>query len=135
MVTDKQVRMLMKLIKTEKRQYLAASKAGMDEKTARKYLRNKTLPSQQKKDHTWRTRKDPFEEVWPEVEQLLKQTPHASAKALFERLQQKYPGKFTDGQLRTFQRRIRTWRTEYVSTQLNDSPEMDTLTPDDNYLR
>nr|MBC8553360.1 IS21 family transposase [Candidatus Brocadiales bacterium] len=58
MVTDKQVRMLMKLIKTEKTQYLAASKAGMDEKTARKYLRNKVLPSQQRKDHTWKTRKD-----------------------------------------------------------------------------
>jgi len=38
MVTDKQVRMLMKLIKTEKTQNLATSKAGMDEKTARKYL-------------------------------------------------------------------------------------------------
>ncbi len=38
MVTDKQVRRLMKLIKTEKRKYLAATKAGMDEKTTRKYL-------------------------------------------------------------------------------------------------
>ena len=49
MVTDKQVRMLMKLIKTEKTQYLAASKSGMDEKTARKYIRStEMLPSQQK---------------------------------------------------------------------------------------
>ncbi len=53
MVTDKQVRMLMKLIKTEKTLYLAASKAGMDEKTARKYINSKKLPSQQKVEHTW----------------------------------------------------------------------------------
>ena len=80
-------------------------------------------------------RGDPFEKVWSEVEQLLKQTPQAQAKTLFEQLRQKYPGKFNDGQLRTFQRRMRTWRTEYVSNQLNDSPEIDTITPDDNYLR
>ncbi len=34
----------MKLIQTEKTQYLAESKAGMDEKTARKYINSKKLP-------------------------------------------------------------------------------------------
>jgi molybdenum-dependent DNA-binding transcriptional regulator ModE len=55
MVTDKQVGMLMRLIKTEKTLNLAASKAGMDEKTARKYFRKRALPSQQKKakSHKW----------------------------------------------------------------------------------
>lgn len=110
MVTDKQVRMLMKLIKTEKRQYLAASKAGMDEKTARKYLRNKTLPSQQKKDHTWRTRKDPFEEVWSEIRDYLEANPTLEGTTIFFYLQREYPGKFTDGQLRTLQRKIKIWR-------------------------
>ncbi len=38
MVTDKQVRMLMKLRKTEKTLCFSASKAGMDEKTARQYI-------------------------------------------------------------------------------------------------
>jgi len=38
----------MKLIKTEKTKNLAACKSGMDEKTARKYIRSKELPSQQK---------------------------------------------------------------------------------------
>jgi transposase len=110
MVTDKQVRMLMKLIKTEKTQYLAASKAGMDEKTARKYLRNKKLPSQQKKDHTWRTRKDPFEEVWSEIRDYLEANPNLEGTTIFSYLQREYPGKFTDGQLRTLQRKIKTWR-------------------------
>ncbi len=110
MVTDKQVRMLMKLIKTEKTQYLAASKAGMDEKTARKYLRNKMLPSQQKKDHTWRTRKDPFEEVWSEIRDYLDANPKLEGATIFFYLQREYPGRFTDGQLRTLQRKIKIWR-------------------------
>lgn len=110
MVTDKQVRMLMKLIKTEKTQHLAASKAGMDEKTARKYLRNKTLPSQQKKDHTWRTRKDSFEEVWSEIRDYLEANPTLEGTTIFFYLQREYPGKFTDGQLRTLQRKIKIWR-------------------------
>ena len=37
MVTDAQVRRLMKLIQTEKTLAVAAAKAGMDEQTARKY--------------------------------------------------------------------------------------------------
>jgi predicted site-specific integrase-resolvase len=41
-----------------------ATKAGMDEKTVRKYLRLGKLPSQLKKKRDWRTREDPFQEVW-----------------------------------------------------------------------
>ncbi len=110
MVTDNQVRMLMKLRKTEKTLYLSASKAGMDEKTARKYLRNKMLPSQQKKDHTWRTRKDPFEEVWSEVRDYLEANPGLEGTTIFSYLQREYPGKYTDGQLRTLQRKIKVWK-------------------------
>ena len=40
MVTDQQVRRLIMLIKTEKTKEIAASKAGMDRKTARKYLKS-----------------------------------------------------------------------------------------------
>jgi Integrase core domain len=59
---------------------------------------------------TWRTHKDPFEGVWPEILLWLQQEPEATAKSLFERLGQKYPGRFPAGQLRTLQRRIRDWR-------------------------
>ena len=52
MVTDQQVRRLRMLIQTEKTQAIAAAKAGMDEKTARKYLKSGKLPSQSKKEHT-----------------------------------------------------------------------------------
>lgn len=36
--------------------------------------------------------------------------PALEAKTLFGHLQRKYPGEFSDGQLRTLQRRIKTWR-------------------------
>lgn len=58
----------------------------------------------------WRTRLDPFEDVWPEVLYWLGEEPDATAKSLFERLTVKYPGKFQGGQLRTLQRRIKEWR-------------------------
>jgi hypothetical protein len=59
---------------------------------------------------TWRTRKDPFEGVWSEILMWLQADPEATAKSLFERLEQVYPGRFAEGQLRTLQRRIREWR-------------------------
>jgi hypothetical protein len=53
----------------------AASKCGMDEKTARKCLRSGKLPSQSKVPHTWKTRKDPFAGVWEDVRKRLGTTP------------------------------------------------------------
>jgi hypothetical protein len=58
----------------------------------------------------WRTRKDPFESVWLDVLQWLQRDPDETARGLFERLRQKHPGRFSDGQLRTLQRRLREWR-------------------------
>ena len=61
-------------------------------------------------EHFWRTRKDPFDNVWPGVEEKLKINPGLEAKTLFEDLQRRYPGRFGDGQLRTLQRRVQVWR-------------------------
>ena len=74
------------LNKKEKLKAVAAAKSGMDEKTARRYLRLCRLPSQIRKEHNWRTRKDPFEEIWEEVEEFL-DNPGLEAKALFEHFQ------------------------------------------------
>ena len=49
MVTDQQVRRLLKLMQTEMTQAVAAAKSGMDEKTARKYIKAGWLPSELKK--------------------------------------------------------------------------------------
>ena len=110
MVTDRQVRMLMKLIESEKTLATAAAKAGMDEKTARKYRRLGRLPSEVKVEHSWRTREDSFAEVWEEVREKLELNWGLEAKTLFEDLQRRYPGRFSDGQLRTLQRRVKAWR-------------------------
>jgi len=110
MVTDQQVRRLRKLMHTEKTKAAAADKAGMDEKTARKYVRTGKLPSEIEMEHTWRTREDPFAEVWEEVRKKLEINPGLEAKTLFEDLQRRYPGRFADGQLRTLQRQVKRWR-------------------------
>ena len=112
MVTDAQVRRLLKLLKTEKTLAAAAAKAGMDEKTARKYRRLGRVPSEVCKQHTWRTRPDPFTEVWDEVRVRLEVNPGLEAKTLFEDLQRRYPGRYADGQLRTLQRRVKAWRAQ-----------------------
>jgi hypothetical protein len=110
MVTDQQVRRLFKLVQTEKNFGIAAMKAGMDEKTARKYRKLGKLPGELKKQNTWRTRKDPFEDVWHEVKSMLEINPGLEAKTLFEDLQRRNPGRFADGQLRTLQRHVKIWR-------------------------
>ena len=110
MVTDQQVRRLFKLMQTEKNFGIAAAKAGMDEKTARKYRRVGKLPSELKQQHTWRTRKDPFKDAWHEIKLMLEINPGLEAKTLFEHFQRRKPGRFNDGQLRTLQRRIKVWR-------------------------
>ena len=110
MVTDQQVRRLWRLMQTERTFAAAAAKAGMDEKTARKYRRLGKLPSEVKPEHTWRTRHDPFTGVWAEVHSRLEVNPGLQAKTLFEDLQRRYPGRFADGQLRTLQRRLKAWR-------------------------
>lgn len=58
----------------------------------------------------WRTRKDPFETVWPQVLIWLEEEPDRTAKELFGRLRLEHPGTFSDGQLRTLQRRVKQWR-------------------------
>jgi hypothetical protein len=80
MITDHQFRRLMKLSQTEETLALAAAKAGMDEKTARKWRKMGLSPSEAKKPRTYRTRPDPFAEVWEEVEQLLEGEPSLEAK-------------------------------------------------------
>lgn len=96
--------------KTEKNQELAAAKAGMDPKTARNYLGDQRLPSERKEDRTWRTRTDPFKEVWEGIREQVARNGGLEAKTLLEALQRKYPGKFADGRIRTLQRRLKQWR-------------------------
>jgi hypothetical protein len=108
--SDAQVRKLMEEMSKHGRVGVAAMMAGMDRKTARKYVKAGKLPSEMKTARTWKTRDDPFEEDWPELERLLEGAPELEAKTLLEDLLDKHPGRYEPGQLRTLQRRVRRWR-------------------------
>ena len=117
MVTDEQVRKLMKMNQTEVTQSVAAAKAGMSDKTARKYLRLGKLPSQNQKPRDWRTRPDVYAEIWEEIEEILKRDASVEAVTIFDYLCRQYEGKFQQTQLRTLQRRIKVWRALHGAPQ------------------
>ncbi len=85
-------------------------KAGMSRKTAGKYLRQDNVMEQRQVAHTWRTRKDPLEEIWPQALAMLRDAPELEAKALFGHLAEGRGDEIKPGLLRTFQRRVKTWR-------------------------
>lgn len=91
---------------------LSASKAGMDRKTATKYIRAGEGPGERDRPRNWRTREDPFAGVWPAVERWLEGNPSLEATTAFEDLQRRHPGEFEEGQLRSLQRRFRAWKLE-----------------------
>ncbi len=112
MVTNAQVRLLRRKRMEGKTQEAAAAAAGMSVRSARKWERGK-LPSETKQPRTWRTRKDPFEDVWERAVVPLLQADEAGvlrATTILEELQERHPGEFTQGQVRTLQRRICDWR-------------------------
>ena len=109
--TDAQVRIMMRERSKGRTQEQAAAKANISSrKTVRKYERHGKLPSELRKLREYRTRSDPFGEDWAETEELLKSAPELEGKTLFERLCEQHPGKYQEGQLRTFQRRVSAWR-------------------------
>ena len=108
--TDEQVRRLREEMSRHGKIGMAAMRSGMSENTARKYVRAEKLPSEMEAPRTWRTREDPFEEGWEEIRQILRDTPGLEAKVLFLDLLRREPGKYEEGQLRTFQRKVKRWR-------------------------
>jgi transposase len=109
--TKEQIRKLMNYVKTSSRP-VAAAKAGMSLSTAKRYIRNGGKPKQKLEppQRDWKTRADPFVEVWPELVQMLEKDVGLEAKTLMYWLMERYPEKFNAGQLRTLQRRVRDWR-------------------------
>src|SRR3972149_3932365 len=109
--TDAQVRLIMKERSKGKTQEQAAVKANLrSRKTVSKYEQLGMMPSEMKKERTYRTRPDPFEEDWQEMKKMLAEAPELEAKTLFEWQNERQPGKYQEGQLRTLQRRVSNWR-------------------------
>lgn len=107
-VTKQQVKVFMSQRKQGKTQTAAAATAGMSESTGRRIERG--TAGKRQCERRWRTRKDPFCEVWDEVEVQLKRDPKLRALTLLEWLQEQHPGEYPDSLLRTLQRRVKAWR-------------------------
>ena len=115
MMSDRQVRLLRRKRMEGKTIEAAAAAAGMSERSARTWQHGE-LPSEAKQERGWRTRPDPFAEVWAtEVEPLLVADKEGKleAKTIFAELGRRSGGAFDAGQLRTLQRRVREWRAQH----------------------
>ena len=110
MVSDGQVKELRRLLFSGKSLAFSARMTQMSDKTARNYRDDQRLPSQRKSARNYRTRTDPFAEIWPEVQRRLEEQPRLKAHTLFGWLQQTRPGEFPDSTRRTFERRVSKWQ-------------------------
>jgi hypothetical protein len=109
--TDAQVRIIMREREKGRTQEQAAASANLSSrKTVSRYEKLGRQPSELKQPRQYRTRRNPFEEDWPTIEQMLADAPGLEAKALFEWLCEEHPSRYQTGQLRTFQRHVSTWR-------------------------
>ena len=75
MATDGQVRKLWRLLDGDRSLAASARMTGMDEKTAHRYREDQRLPSHRKTKREYRTRLDPFGDVWTEVQERLEAEP------------------------------------------------------------
>jgi hypothetical protein len=109
-VTDRQVLRYMSSRRDGHTQAAAAARAGFSERTGRRVEAQPMLPSQ-KAPRSYRTRPDPFAEVWrEELVPLLETVPSIRATTLLEELDRRHPGRFGAGVLRSLQRRVAHWR-------------------------
>jgi len=108
--TKKQIELLLKYA-TAYSQEVAAAKAGMSLSTAKRYLVNKGKRTSKPPDERkWRTRIDPFSDVWAELKLMLERDHGLEAQTLMDWLLASYPEQFQPGQVRTLRRRIHDWR-------------------------
>jgi hypothetical protein len=113
--TDVQVEIAMKERKKGRTQQQAAARANLrSRKTVARYEALGQLPSELRRPRTYRTRSNPFDADWPELAKMLAASEGLEAKALFEWLCRKRPGRYQEGQLRTFQRHVHRWRAQHV---------------------
>lgn len=113
MITLKQYGVLLRKYAQTNNMSISALKAGVDRKTARKYLKAQQPPDQLQQPRRWRNRPDPLEAVWPTAARMLTDAPELEAKSLFELLLQEPNHQLEPKHLRTFQRRTQVWRATH----------------------
>jgi len=112
MISGPQYRKLMQTYQETKTITASASKAGMDRKTASKYIHGGHGPGEQCKARDWRTREDPFADEWAQIEGWLEAKPDLEATSVLEQLLRLYPDRYEEKHLRSLQRRFRQWRQQ-----------------------
>jgi hypothetical protein len=117
MKKDTEVKLYMQERRKGLPQRLAAARAGMSERTARKYEKAGQLPSELKRPHDWPTRKNPFEQDWDWVVSQLTRDPALQATTLFALLCEHHPGRYRPTQVRTLQRHIARWKAVHGPEQ------------------
>jgi transcriptional regulator with XRE-family HTH domain len=100
----------------------AAARVGMSVRTLRRYERRGRLPSELKAPRTYRTRPNPFAEDWPWIAAQLERDPALQGTTLLGLLQERRPGRYQAGQLRTLHRHLAAWRAQH-------GPEQDVIFP------
>ncbi|HYB98975.1 MAG TPA: IS21 family transposase [Candidatus Limnocylindrales bacterium] len=112
MVTDAQVKLLRRRRKQGQSEEAAAAAAGISLPTARRW-RSGPMPSHSKSPRHWRTRIDPFAELWDSeiLPLLISDTKNVlQATTIIDELARRHGSQVAAGQVRTLQRRIRDWR-------------------------
>ncbi len=110
MKNDYEVKLYMRERRRGISQKQAAARAGMSERTARKYEQTGKLPSELKGPHDWQTRSNPFEQDWPWVVEQLERDPALQSTTLFALLCEQHPDRYRPTQDRTLRRHIAKWR-------------------------
>lgn len=118
-LNNKQVERYMSYRKQGQTQANAALKSGLSIRSGRRIEKGEHRPSSGTPRH-WRTRQDPFAQVWSEmIEPLLRSRPTVMPVTVLEQLQEQHPGQFPDSLFRTLQRRIKGWKLKF-----GDAPEV-----------
>ncbi len=108
-LTIKQIKLYMDSKLRNKTQMASAARADISVSSARRIERGKITG--ERKKHTWKTRKDPFEKVWDHfILPLLEKHPNLLPITILEKLQEEFPGEYPDKLLRTLQRRVKKFK-------------------------
>jgi hypothetical protein len=108
-ITPKQVNLYMKHRNHGDTQVQATAKAGISERSGRRADKGELCTP--KTPRHWRTRKDPFGDIWDcEIVPQLEKQSQLMPTTLFEALQDRHPGRFPNKHKRSFQRRVKAWK-------------------------
>ncbi len=116
-INEQQVNLYMKTRNENKTQETSSAVAGISVRSGRRIDKRQLQVGKRPMRH-WRTRDDPFTEVWDsELVGKLKNAPNLSATTLLEMLQERDPERYPDSKKRTLQRRVQLWKAKYGKEQ------------------